>query len=269
MAERVLGIDIDNTLARATDMMPTLAGIYNELLNLGMTPDEIEAARHYQRTFEIPQIRAFIQRGEDQRTLYYDARKEISANPHIYLDLESLPLAQEGVRQFIEQFGGPVFFAGYWTVRSQANAPATGQWLNNHRYPHPERLTACESPKDKLLRLARLTIHHNQYFTTPPGLLLIDDSADALGEAAIQLTLHDQFETRARRSGLLPGDYPIKELFRKSLVVGFGKDEKTTVYPAARLRIVSLPDWNPDTLAHVIPFIQTELGKPNDNRLDT
>lgn len=105
----------------------------------------------------------------------------IDLDPEVLVAVLPIPGAVEGVQRLTEL--GEV---AYWTARytpesaetSQAMADATRQWLREQLFPFPEQVIFCESPQDKLIRIAERSEAEDL------SVILIDDRYLKLLEVA-------------------------------------------------------------------------------------
>lgn len=234
MEKRTLTLDIDQTLAGG--VVPAHMLLYNQRLNFGMSPEEIKATEKFPKTFDVPQVLAFRGKGEDAEKEFQKVRSEIRTSEFVHLSLTELPGSVEGVLDLLDG-NSEIIFGGYYSVRPNEVGSATGQWLKDKKYPHPDKYTICSSPQDKLMKIIK--DFRLEDSTNGDSVILIDDSLKDLSEAAKIIVSADPAKRKA---------------IERIVVVGFGQTESKRAelegafYPATGLRTLSLPSWHPDHL---------------------
>lgn len=214
--------DIDQTIAGG--VVPVHMDFYNKMLGLGMTPEQISESASYKKTFDVPQIKNYRSSGLDYETAFQNAREFIRTSEEVHLNLEKIPGADEGVKQFHDIFGG----IDYYTVRPKQVETATKQWLNKNGFVHPENVVICDTPEDKLRKITEKLKSEDDH-----GLaFLVDDSVKDLSEAAKKIVIED------------PNS---REQIERVVLIGFGLSEniliESAIYPQTGLRTIALPSW--------------------------
>lgn len=233
--------DVDQTLAGG--VVAAHLRVYNQALDLGMTPDDILAAdRTFLKTFDVPQIAGFRTSGTDSERRFQEVRATIRTSNQVHMDLTTLPGAQEGVVQLLQDQS--IIFGGYYTVRPREIEGTTKKWLVEHGFPLPNSVTICENHLDKLTRI--LNDHILNRSQNTGKVVLIDDSEKGLIEAAQQLVNSDQ---------------NMVDPMRQLVVVGFGLPADTllegTIRPDIGLHVMRLPSWQPDE----VDDLRARLGR--------
>lgn len=211
--------DIDHTLAEG--VVQAHMTIYNELLELGMTAEEIaEAGGRYGKTFDVPQI---IKARSEDEPRFQEARAEVRNSPEMHLALTELPFSSDQVRALLDN--RECIQGGYYTVRPTEVEEATKQWLKNKDFPDSERVLICKDPKDKL---EKILVDHVPDGDGEASVILIDDSLPDLEVAARELVA-ERPELRGK--------------FAQLVVVGFGHEREGSIDFVSGLRTFTLPSW--------------------------
>lgn len=220
-------LDVDQTLAGG--VVAAHLRVYNQALDLGMTPvDILTADRTYPKTFDVRQIDDFRKYATDGERRFQEVRQTIRTSDEVHMDLTPLPGSKEGANRLLA--GNNIVFGGYYTVRPPEIEGTTKKWLGKHGFPSPNRVITCENHLDKLTRILNDHVLNRSQNTSK--VVLIDDSEKGLIDAAEQLVHSDQ---------------TMVEPMRHLVVVGFGLPHDVqlegTIRPGIGLHVMRLPSW--------------------------
>ena len=185
-----IAVDIDGTICWRN--VKRFLQVCNTKLQFGIEEKRLETLT-YDEFLQQPEVLAYRQKwGEERAQL---AIRWIDLDPEVLVAVLPIPGAVEGVQRLTGL--GKVT---YWTARytpesaetSQAMADATRQWLREQHFPFPEEVIFCESPQDKLIRIAERSEAEDL------SIILVDDRYSKLLEVAGYLDNHLQTILRRR-----------------------------------------------------------------------
>lgn len=162
-----IAVDIDGTIC--VQNVKRYMQVCNEKLKLGIEYERL-ATLTYTNFLQQPEVLAYKQKwGEEYARL---TMGWIDLDPEVLVDVLPIPGAIDGVCKLAE-VGAVTYYTARYTSQSietsQAMANATRQWLRKHLFPSPEEIIFCESPQDKLIRIAERSA------TEDRAVILIDD----------------------------------------------------------------------------------------------
>lgn len=245
--KNLLALDVDQTLAKGVVKAHLLT--YNDWLQLSMTPDQInEADLHHAKTFDVPQIKEYRERGRVEESLFQEVRNAIRTSPEVHLNCSPLPFATEAVRFLTAD--KTIAFKGYYTIRPKEVRNATQKWLKKNNFPQPNRTIICDTHEDKLKKIILDSLfygHKSQLNNTK--VVVIDDSFKQLIEAA---------------SNLVDKSKTWKSLVKSVVIVGFGINQANkhkllegVIYPDLGLQTLSLPSWEQSNVEQLISTLKS------------
>jgi uncharacterized HAD superfamily protein len=164
-------IDIDGTLC--FNNRAFFFQLCNTTFELGIASDRFAGMTHADFLAQPEVIALRSQLGAD---LFAHRLGWLNFHPQAILAALPIPGAVEGVATLADL--GPV---SYYTARFSSNkqrhaaiVSSTQQWLVDHQFIHPHRVTFCDGIQDKLLLLMQLARDTGEY------VVLVDDSYERL-----------------------------------------------------------------------------------------
>lgn len=179
-----IAIDIDGTIC--VQNVKRYMQVCNEKLKLGIERERLVTLT-YANFLLQPEVLAYQQKwGEEyaRRMMGW-----IDLDPEVLVDVLPIPGAIEGTHK-LAKLGAITYYTARYTSHSveisQGMADATRQWLHKHQFPAPDDVIFCESPQDKLTRIAKWSASEDQ------AVIMIDDRYPKLLEVATTLSEHLQ-----------------------------------------------------------------------------
>jgi hypothetical protein len=171
----LIAIDIDGTITFERNMR-IFAQVCNERLQLGIG-DERLATLDYHSLLAQPEVVAYRQRIGEASFRY--ELGWVNLDPRVLVSLIPALGAVEGIKK-LEAVGDIAYYTARYVPdlpeESRAMAVATRQWLLEQKFPHAANVVFCESPKEKLVSLARQLAGEAQ------AVIMIDDRYSRLLE---------------------------------------------------------------------------------------
>ncbi len=167
----ILLLDVDCTLA--TDHIRFHLSIYKRRHGLNLTKKQIYSYNKiYKSTLEVPEIKALQQ--SDYHN-FLKTRQYIHKSAHLANKLSVQKHSLRGVHELFKFCR----FGGYYTCRDKSLKRTTAEWLENHNFPYPEKLSVVSTHKSKIQSIIndwKNIIENNRTIF----LVLIDDCSEQL-----------------------------------------------------------------------------------------
>lgn len=200
----IIILDVDQTITGGLVRAHTM--LYNTALGLGMTQKELDALDPeitFRKTFDVPQIKQFREKGEDAERRFQEVRGGIRLSKEVHSNFSALPDSQQGVKKLHEEFGSLYYYTG----RTREVINPTTSWLESQDFPRPQEVIICASARDKIFKVLRdwiLTRGDSgiNYLTDDRRVVVIDDNFSALISEAEKLWARYSVMRRAM-SGLV------------------------------------------------------------------
>ena len=229
-------MDIDQTLAGGVVRAHLL--FYNDELNLGMSPEEIdEAGKIYPHTFKVPQIKKYK---EENKTEFQAARNKILVSETVNKEFALIAGADSALFFLLATYSK---LLTYYTVRPSEIKDLTIEWLDEKHLPHPENVVMCLDPKDKIKKI----LIDAKYTNTKP--ILFDDGLEKLVVACEQLA--SDFELMEKQGQV------IRDLVANKVLINDADFMKQQTEILARFYDIE-PDKNITTYEQLIHDIEPE-----------
>lgn len=224
-----IALDIDQTLAGG--VVPAHMQHYNRYLELSMTQERIQACETYPKTFDVPELARFQEKGTPENARFEEVRAMIRTSSEVHLALTPIESSINGSRRLVTEGAE---FAGYYTFRPSELRDCTPQWLKEKGFHNPGKVVMCTATRDKWPLLIK-------HYLAGDGLdnstqvVLVDDSVKELTQYAGEIALEEES----------------REALRCLTLVGFGRNAAEFVAKEGEgferqtnMRLLALPSWS-------------------------